>query len=99
MKLPRLSPTERLILGMLISRGEAYGLELVKESEEQLKRGTVYVLLGRMADKGFVDSREVKEPSTPGLPKRIFRATGYGSSVYQAWELAAAHLRGAEGFA
>lgn len=88
---PHLSRKERLILGMLIGRGEMYGLELVKESDGELKRGTVYVTLGRMADKGYVESRQADPPYGAGdLPRRIFRATGYGSSIYHAWELASA---------
>ncbi len=90
---PHLSRKERLILGMLISRGEMYGLELVKEGGGELKRGTVYVTLGRMADKGYVKSRQVDPPiGAGGLPRRIFRVTGYGSSIYHAWELAGAAL-------
>jgi DNA-binding PadR family transcriptional regulator len=34
-----------------------YGLKLIKASDERLKRGTVYVTLGRMEEKGFVRSR------------------------------------------
>ena len=94
---PRLSRKERLILELLISRGEAYGLELVKTAPQDLKRGTVYVTLGRMADKGYVDSRQVKAPGDPGLPKRVFRPTGYGRRVFQALEMARAVM--AEGMA
>ncbi len=89
---PRLSRKERLILEMLINQGEMYGLEMVKASADQLKRGTVYVTLGRMADKGYVDSRQVKEPGDAGLPKRLFHATGYGQRVFHAWEMARAFL-------
>ncbi len=74
---PRLSRKERLILDLLIDQGEMYGLEMVKTAPHDLKRGTVYVTFGRMADKGYVDSRQVKEPGDPGLPKRLFRATGH----------------------
>lgn len=92
--IPRLSRKERIILELLISKGEQYGLELVKARPHELKRGTVYVTLGRMADKGYVESRQVKEPGDPGLPKRIFRPTGYGQRVYQAWEMARAVMAG-----
>ncbi len=94
---PRLSRKERLILELLINQGEMYGLEMVKTAPHDLKRGTVYVTLGRMADKGYVDSRQVKAPGDPGLPKRIFRPTGYGQRVFHAWEMARAAL--AEGLA
>ena len=60
---PRLSGTERLILDLL-RQGELFGLQLVDRSEGALKRGTVYVTLGRMQDKGYVESRT--EPLPPG---------------------------------
>ncbi len=93
-EIPRLSRKERLILDLLINEGEMYGLEMVKTAPHDLKRGTVYVTLGRMADKGYVESRQVKEPGDPGLPKRLFRATGYGQRVFHAWELARAAMAG-----
>jgi DNA-binding PadR family transcriptional regulator len=92
MEIPRLSPKEALILDLLVTKGEMYGLELVSESGGNLKRGTVYVTLGRMADKGYVESRTVPQDDGSGMPKRLFRATGYGSRVLSAWELASSHL-------
>ena len=91
-KIPRLSPKEAQILGLLIAKSEMYGLELVAESGGELKRGTVYVTLGRMADKGYVESRTVPQDDGSGMPKRLFRATGYGARVLRAWELASASL-------
>jgi PadR family transcriptional regulator, regulatory protein PadR len=75
-----------------MARGEMYGLQLVGESAGELKRGTVYVTLGRMAEKGYVDSRQVPQEDGSGMPKRLFRATGYGARVLNAWELASASL-------
>jgi DNA-binding PadR family transcriptional regulator len=92
MEIPRLSPKEALILGLLVAKGEMYGLELVNGSGGELKRGTVYVTLGRMADKGYVESRTVPQDDGSGMPKRLFQATGYGSRVLSAWELAGATL-------
>ncbi len=40
---PKLSRKEFLVLGMLIGRGEMFGLEMVEASEGELKRGTIYV--------------------------------------------------------
>jgi DNA-binding PadR family transcriptional regulator len=89
MEIPRLSPKEAIILELLISKGEMYGLELVGAAPDKLKRGTVYVTLGRMADKGYVESRQVPgSEGTGGLPRRLFRATGYGLRVLRTWELA-----------
>jgi DNA-binding PadR family transcriptional regulator len=81
---PRLSRKEFLILGMLIGRCEMFGLEMVETSEGELKRGTIYVTLQRMGDKGYIESRE--EPrSMPeiGIPRRKYLATGLGERVYQ----------------
>ena len=86
---PRLSRTERLILELLLD-GERFGLELVKHSKGALKRGTVYVTLARMQDKGYVESwTEKQPPGAIGLPRRLYRPTGYGLRVLAAWEAAA----------
>ncbi|MGE0210155.1 MAG: PadR family transcriptional regulator [Parvibaculaceae bacterium] len=98
MAFPRLSETEAVILELLVNRGELYGLQMIAH-EPSLKRGTIYVTLGRMADKGFVESREVKEPSTPGLPRRLFKATGLGQRALAASRAAAAVMSGELGYA
>jgi DNA-binding PadR family transcriptional regulator len=77
---------ERLILELLASSGSMYGLQLVERSDGALKRGTVYVTLGRMEAKGFVESEQ--EPlarGAIGLPRRIYRATALGKRVLRAW--------------
>ena len=81
---PKLSRKEFLILEMLVGKGEMFGLEMVEASEGNLKRGTIYVTLGRMSDKGYVESRE-ESRSMPeiGIPRRKYRATGLGERVYQ----------------
>ena len=81
---PRLSRKETAILALLIGKGEMFGLEMVEASEGELKRGTIYVTLQRMGDKGYIESRE--EPrSLPeiGIPRRKYLATGLGEKVYQ----------------
>jgi PadR family transcriptional regulator PadR len=73
------SATETMILRLIVTRGESYGLALVKASDGKLKRGTIYVTLQRMQEKGLVDSRE--EESTPeyiGIPRRLYKVTGLG---------------------
>jgi DNA-binding PadR family transcriptional regulator len=52
----RLAKSELLILNILTKRGPCYGLELVDASDGQLKRGGIYVTLGRMEEKGLVTS-------------------------------------------
>jgi PadR family transcriptional regulator len=87
--LPRLSANELLILRLLVARGEAYGLELVELSEGRLKRGTVYVTLSRMEDKGYVaSSKEDTNLNATGPPRRMYTPSGYGAQVLKAWEMA-----------
>jgi DNA-binding PadR family transcriptional regulator len=63
-----------------------YGLELVAQSRRQLKRGTVYVTLGRMEEKGYLTSRlEAAPPSIGGMPRRIYEPTAAGRRVLAAW--------------
>jgi DNA-binding PadR family transcriptional regulator len=81
-----LPPKEALILDLLIRAGELYGLELVARSRRQLKRGTVYVTLGRMEAKGLITSRlEPRAPDEGGLPRRIYEPTAGGRRVHAAW--------------
>jgi DNA-binding MarR family transcriptional regulator len=84
---------ERLILELLASEGPMYGLQLVEHSDGTLKRGTVYVTLGRMEAKGFVESQQ--EPVPPGgigLPRRIYRPTALGERMLRAWAAFAREL-------
>jgi DNA-binding PadR family transcriptional regulator len=93
--LPRLSRKEMLILGLLIEQDELYGLQLVSASRGELKRGTVYVTLGRMEDKGYVTSRqEDAPPEAGGMPRRGYRATALGRRAASAWSIAARHFAG-----
>ncbi len=90
-EMPSLSPKEAMILQMLISAGEMYGLEMVKTSGKQLARGTVYVTLSRMEDKGFINSRlEERSGNDAGPPRRLYSANGHGIRVLRAREAAAA---------
>jgi PadR family transcriptional regulator, regulatory protein PadR len=78
-EMPTVSGKEALILELLADAGDRYGLELVEASGGQLKRGTVYVTLGRMEDKGFVTSaQEARAASAIGLPRRLYRLTPLG---------------------
>ena len=92
--LPSLSRKEFLILEMLIASGrELFGLEMVEASNGALKRGTIYVTLQRMHEKGLVDSEP--EPRTApeiGIPRRLYKVTGYGQRMYKAYRAARAIL-------
>jgi PadR family transcriptional regulator PadR len=86
--LPRLSSKELVVLDLLAAGQSKYGLELVGESSGHLKRGTVYVTLGRMEDKGYLESEvEERQPGAVGLPRRRYRPTAFGLRVYEAWHL------------
>jgi DNA-binding PadR family transcriptional regulator len=91
--LPTLPPKERLILDLLVSAGPTFGLQLVALSEGALKRGTVYVTLGRMEAKGYVTSeQETQPPGAIGLPRRLYYPTALGQRVRRAWSLVAREL-------
>src|SRR5580658_215976 len=86
--LARLSRTEHLILDLLQER-ESFGLELVERSGGALKRGTVYVTLARMQDKGYVTSHtEAAPPGAIGLPRRRYRPSAYGLAAFNVWNRA-----------
>jgi PadR family transcriptional regulator len=85
MPVPTLPETERFVLELLLA-GPDFGLNLVAKSDGALKRGTVYVTLGRMERKGFITSEQ--EPQTPGaigLPRRMYRMTPLGERALRAW--------------
>ena len=83
---PTLPPKERLILELLVSAGPMYGLQFVEQSQGALKRGTVYVTLGRMEAKGLVQSeQENLPPGAIGLPRRTYRPTPLGERMLRAW--------------
>jgi len=80
-----LSPKETLILELLADGAEMYGLQLVTASRRRLKRGTVYVTLGRMEDKGYIASRqEDAPPEAGGLPRRLYQVTPLGRRLLAA---------------
>jgi DNA-binding PadR family transcriptional regulator len=75
--LAKLSSKETLVLRLLddsaSARGplELYGLDLVAGSAGRLKRGTVYVLLARMQERGLIASRVEDDDGFPiDIPPR-----------------------------
>jgi PadR family transcriptional regulator, regulatory protein PadR len=92
-RLPRFSATERQIIELLVAHDELFGLQMVELSEGRLKRGTVYVTLGRMEEKGYIRSRlEDAPPEAGGLPRRIYQTTPLGRQVLEAWSQPAKFL-------
>ena len=92
-RLLTLSPKELLVLELLLRHGDLYGLQLVASSGGGLKRGTVYVTLDRMEEKGYVTSKLDAAPSgRGGLPRRLYAATPLGHRMFAAWTSGATHL-------
>lgn len=90
---PTLPAKQRLILELLVSQGAMFGLQLVEASDGQLKRGTVYVTLGLLEQKGYVEStQEPPHPGAIGLPRRIYRPTALGKRALRAWTTLATRL-------
>jgi DNA-binding PadR family transcriptional regulator len=83
MNIPRVSRKEFVVLGLLLTRGEMFGLQLSEAVPDLLARGTVYVTLQRMAVKGLVTSRAAPDPAG-GPARRMYRATGRGYRLYTA---------------
>ena len=81
-------PTKAEMLVMRLLHGESggmYGLEIVEASEGAVKRSSVYVLLGRLQEKGFVKSVTPKgDQQHPGLLRPIYRLTADGTRVLAA---------------
>ena len=86
------SPKELLVLDLLRHQ-ELYGLQLAAASRGRLKRGTIYVTLGRMEEKGYIISKLDAPPSgTGGLPRRIYAVTALGRRMFKAWTSGAKQL-------
>jgi PadR family transcriptional regulator PadR len=87
------SPKEQLVLELLVRDKELYGLQLVAASKGRLKRGTVYVTLGRMEEKGYIASKiDDPPPGAGGLPRRIYEPTALGRRMLNACTSGAKHL-------
>ena len=88
-----LSTKESRILELLVQKQGMYGLQLVTASGGLLKRGTVYVTLGRMEEKGYITSRLEEPPAEAGgLPRRLYQPTPLGRRVLRAWTGAVGRL-------
>jgi DNA-binding PadR family transcriptional regulator len=88
---PALSGKEFLIMELLDSNGEMFGLEMVDRSDGELKKGTIYVTLGRMVDKDLVESLDSATNDGAG-PRVMYIATDWGKRVFKAQEIALKYL-------
>lgn len=81
-----MAPKELLALRLLIDNPKGlYGSEFVHLTEGKLTRGTIYAMLERMVDKGFV--REVEDAATTALALARTRhlITAQGRAAYDAF--------------
>ena len=83
-----LARSEHLILSVLSAQGPCYGLELVHASRGRLKRGSVYVTLGRMEEKGYVTSSARGDDG-----RRRYRPTALGARALVAARAFAGQIR------
>jgi DNA-binding PadR family transcriptional regulator len=72
-----ISNLEALVLDLLSAKAPTYGLDLVAASHGLLKRGSVYVTLQRMEQKGLVTSY-LDERLGEGPPRRLYEPTAQG---------------------
>ena len=84
----RLAGSEHLILNLLAARGACYGLELVQASRGRLKRGGIYVTLGRMDEKGLVTSAHGGDDG-----RRRYKPTALGERALLAARAFAGEIR------
>jgi len=85
---PFATETELKILAILAEHTGLYGLELVRESGGKLKRGTVYVTLGRLEERGLVRSKVLRKANNPGLPRPVYAITEAGYRMLEAARVA-----------
>jgi DNA-binding PadR family transcriptional regulator len=81
------------VLELLAGEDQQYGLQLVAASRGHLKKGTVYVTLGRMEDKGYIVSTLDDPPvGAGGLPRRLYSTTALGRRMLASWTSGRAHV-------
>jgi DNA-binding PadR family transcriptional regulator len=80
--------TEMVVMQILQDSPEGlYGLQIVAASKGAISRTSVYVLLSRLQDKGFVKAkRPEKDPEYPGMSRPVYRLTAPGMRVLAAAE-------------
>ncbi len=92
---PFAAGTELMILRFLRDEPAGmYGLELVSASGGKLKRGTIYVTLGRLQEKRFVRSRVKRDSTHPGLPRPRYTVTALGERALAAAEIMGVQVAG-----
>ena len=80
--------SEMVVLRTLLDSPEGmYGLQVVAASHGAITRTSVYVLLSRLTNKGFVKVKKPKrDPQYPGLPRPLYVLTADGMRLLSAAE-------------
>jgi DNA-binding PadR family transcriptional regulator len=82
-----LSQQEEVILEMLMSGQELYGLEMIQKSEGKLKLGSIYVYLAKLEKNQLVSSKlEPLREGEYGKPRRLYQITSSGKAIYHRWQ-------------
>ncbi|WP_078863872.1 helix-turn-helix transcriptional regulator [Streptomyces sp. AcH 505] len=79
---PRLTkPTIGVLEVLLAATGDtpAWGLSICRDAD--LGSGTVYPILDRLAERGWITSREESDPHPGRPPRRYYELTGTGRSL------------------
>jgi DNA-binding PadR family transcriptional regulator len=64
---------------------DMYGLEVVESGV--IGRSSVYIVLGRLEEKGFLTVTRPKSARHPGLPRPLYRINGEGARALAAAEM------------
>ena len=69
------------VLGALVRRGDAwsYGYDIARETE--LKSGSLYPILARLADQGLLEARWEQEVGLGRPPRHLYRLTSAGRAA------------------
>ena len=74
-----MTPEQRILQVLAANDREMYGLDLVAAGVA--KRRWLYVVLGRMEDRGLIEGREEDAVELPQLPRRLYRITDAGRAT------------------
>jgi DNA-binding PadR family transcriptional regulator len=58
-----------------------YGLQVVERSGGAIGRASVYILLSRLEDKGYVSVTRPKTADHPGMPRPIYKINALGKKA------------------
>lgn len=78
------SGCEEAIMTLLLVNYELYGLDMIRKSR-LLKRGTIYVVLNRLEEQGWISSRLVASEDSSLPSRRMYKATGSGVKAFEEW--------------